>query len=206
MKPPDTISSFCAFLFGLMGALFVLLSMLFVVTGVPVNGGPTWFLLPIGIIFLLTGLGFVLKFQQQKRRIKRLKAEGVLTTGEVQSIRHLVWINWNTSTFVKRPGQCSPWVVQCSYEYQGQTYIVRNGLFWAKPSFRPQQPAIYFDPQSNARLRGHGRHPARSMNGTQWIWNFLEARYSNSYRSAKWMPDQRIGNPLLQIGASASII
>ena len=103
MKPPDTISSFCAFLFGLMGALFVLLSMLFVVTGVPVNGGPTWFLLPIGIIFLLTGLGFVLKFQQQKRRIKRLKAEGVLTTGEVQSIRHLVWINWNTSTFVKRP-------------------------------------------------------------------------------------------------------
>lgn len=101
MKPPDTISSFCAFLFGLMGALFVLLSMLFVVTGVPVNGGPTWFLLPIGIIFLLTGLGFVLKFQQQKRRIKRLKAEGVLTTGEVQSIRHLVWINWNTSTFGK---------------------------------------------------------------------------------------------------------
>ena len=151
MKPPDTISSFCAFLFGLMGALFVLLSMLFVVTGVPVNGGPTWFLLPIGIIFLLTGLGFVLKFQQQKRRIKRLKAEGVLTTGEVQSIRHLVWINWNTSTFVKRPGQCSPWVVQCSYKYQGQTSIVRSGLFWAKPSFRHQQPAIYFDPHHPTR-------------------------------------------------------
>lgn len=151
MKPPDTISSFCAFLFGLMGALFVLLSMLFVVTGVPVNGGPTWFLLPIGIIFLLTGLGFVLKFQQQKRRIKRLKAEGVLTTGEVQSIRHLVWINWNTSMFVKRPGQCSPWVVQCSYKYQGQTYIVRSGLFWAKPSFRYQQPAIYFDPHHPTR-------------------------------------------------------
>ena len=102
MKPPDTISSFCAFLFGLMGALFVLLSMLFVVTGVPVNGGPTWFLLPIGIIFLLTG-------------------------------------------------QCSPWVVQCSYKYQGQTYIVRSGLFWAKPSFRHQQPAIYFDPHHPTR-------------------------------------------------------
>ena len=111
-----------------------------------------WYFSVVDVVGVLTGQATQRGASNYWAKLKeRLKAEGVLTTGEVQSIRHLVWINWNTSTFVKRPGQCSPWVVQCSYEYQGQTYIVRSGLFWAKPSFRHQQPAIYFDPHHPTR-------------------------------------------------------
>ena len=58
------------------------------------------------------------------------------------------WINWNTKTFVNWPGQCSPWVVQCSYCYGGRTYTVKSLLSWIKPATDFQQPVIYLDPRN----------------------------------------------------------
>lgn len=48
MRQPQTIWSLCAFIFGLMGIIFVFLGMLFYITDIPVNGGlqlvfyPNW--------------------------------------------------------------------------------------------------------------------------------------------------------------------
>lgn len=39
MRQPQTIWSLCAFIFGLMGIIFVFLGMLFYITDIPVNGG-----------------------------------------------------------------------------------------------------------------------------------------------------------------------
>ena len=46
MRQPQTIWSLCAFIFGLMGIIFVFLGMLFYITDIPVNGGYNWFFYP----------------------------------------------------------------------------------------------------------------------------------------------------------------
>ena len=53
MRQPQTVWSLCAFIFGLMGIIFVFLGMLFYITDIPVNGGCNWFFIPIGAILLL---------------------------------------------------------------------------------------------------------------------------------------------------------
>lgn len=53
MRQPQTIWSLCAFIFGLMGIIFVFLGMLFYITDIPVNGGCNWSFIPIGAILLL---------------------------------------------------------------------------------------------------------------------------------------------------------
>ena len=150
MRQPQTIWSLCAFIFGLMGIIFIFLGAVFYITGIPVNGGPNWSFIPIGAVILLGSLACLTKCRLQERRIKYLKTKGISVVGNVQSVRHLVWINWNTKTFVNWPGQCSPWVVQCSYCYGGQTYTVKSLLLWIKPSDDFQQPVIYFDPYNPA--------------------------------------------------------
>ena len=52
MRQPQTIWSLCAFIFGLMGIIFVFLGMLFYITDIPVNGGCNWSFIPIGAILL----------------------------------------------------------------------------------------------------------------------------------------------------------
>lgn len=51
MRQPQTIWSLCAFIFGLMGIIFVFLGMLFYITDIPVNGGCNWFLSQLGRSF-----------------------------------------------------------------------------------------------------------------------------------------------------------
>ena len=148
MRQPQTIWSLCAFILGLMGIMFVFLGTVFSITGIPVNGGPNWLFIPIGTVLLLGSLACLAKCRLQKQRIRRLKAAGISVAGKIQSVRHLVWINWNTKTFVNRPGQCSPWVVQCSYCYGGRTYTVKSLLSWIKPTDDFQQPVIYLDPRN----------------------------------------------------------
>lgn len=150
MRPPQTIWSLCAFIFGLMGIIFIFLGAVFYITGIPVNGGPNWSFIPIGAVILLGSLACLTKCRLQERRIKYLKTKGISVVGNVQSVRHLVWINWNTKTFVNWPGQCSPWVIQCSYCYGGQTYTVKSLLSWIKPAADFQQPMIYLDPHNPA--------------------------------------------------------
>ena len=148
MEPPQTIWSFCTFLFRLMGTVFVLLGAFFTMADISVNGRPGWCFIPIGAIVFLFSFGCFFYNLLLDRRIKHLKAEGISVTGKIQSTQHLIWINWNTKTFVNWPGQCSPWVIQCSYCYQGQAYTVKSSLSWLKPSPGPQHPVIYFDPHN----------------------------------------------------------
>lgn len=150
MQRPQTIWSLCAFISGLIGTLFVLLGTIFYIVDISVNGAPNWFFVPIGVLLLLIGIVCSIKYRLEMQRIKYLKAKGISVVGNVQSVRHLVWINWNTKTFVNWPGQCSPWVVQCSYSYSGQTYKVKSILSWLKPSADFQRPVIYFDPSNPA--------------------------------------------------------
>ena len=148
MRQPQTIWSLCAFIFGLMGIIFVFLGMLFYITDIPVNGGCNWFFIPIGAILLLGSVVCLARCGLQEQRRKHLKTNGISVVGKIQSVRHLVWINWNTKTFVNWPGQCSPWVVQCSYCYGGRTYTVKSLLSWIKPATDFQQPVIYLDPRN----------------------------------------------------------
>ena len=150
MRQPQTIWSLCTFISGLMGTIFVFLGIIFYITDIPVNGAPNWFFVPIGVISLLVSIVCLTKCRLQERRIKYLKAKGISVAGNIQSVRHLVWINWNTKSFVNWPGQCSPWVVQCSYCYDGQTYTVKSLLLWIKPAADFQQPIIYLDPRNPA--------------------------------------------------------
>ena len=103
---------------------------------------------PIGAILLLGSIVCLARFGLQEQRRKHLKTNVISVVGKIQSVRHLVWINWNTKTFVNWPGQCSPWVVQCSYCYGGRTYTVKSLLSWIKPATDFQQPVIYLDPRN----------------------------------------------------------
>lgn len=150
MSQPESISAFCASLFGWMGGLFAALGVVFWATGIPTTGGPSWFFVLVGGLLLLAGLGCRVKYRWETRRVERLKREGVSVLGRMQAVRHLVWMNWNTSTFVQVPGSCSPWVVLCAYDYQGQTYTVKSGLAWRKPAASGQRPRIYLDPKNPA--------------------------------------------------------
>ena len=47
MRQPQTIWSLCAFIFGLMGIIFVFLGMLFYITDIPVNGGCNFILVQL---------------------------------------------------------------------------------------------------------------------------------------------------------------
>ena len=150
MRQPQTIWSLCAFIFGSMGIIFVILGTIFYITGIPVNGDPDWSFIPIGAVLLLGSLVCLTRCRLQEQRRKHLKANGISVVGKIQSVRHLVWINWNTTTFVNRPGQCSPWVVQCSYCYGGRAYSVKSLLSCRKPATDFQQPVIYLDPREPA--------------------------------------------------------
>ena len=150
MRQSQTIWSLCAFISGLMGTIFVCLGIIFYLTNISVNGAPNWFFAPIGAILLLVSVVCLTKYRLQEQRKQYLKAKGISVVGDIQSVRHLVWINWNTRTFVNWPGLYSPWVLQCSYSYNGQTYTVKSNLSWLKPSASFQRPVIYLDPNNPA--------------------------------------------------------
>lgn len=162
MRPPQSVWSLYAFAFGLIGAIFVFLGAIFFITRFPVSGAPDGFFLLTGASFLLVSICCLTKSRLQGRRIKRLKMEGVPVAGNIQSVQPVIWINWrNTRTFFNWPGQCSPWVVRCSYCYGGRTYTVKSALSWLKQAAAFQQPVIYLDP----------RHPARAyvdMDTIRW--------------------------------------
>lgn len=161
MRQPRTIWALCAYIFGLMGILFALLGTIFYIAGIPFNGGPNWCFIPVGAAFLLGGAVCWAKRRLKEQRIENLKATGIPVVGSIQSVRHLVWINWNKNTFVNRPGQASPWAVQCSYCYGGRTYTVKSLLSWTKPAAGFQQPVIYLDPCNPA-------HACVDMDTIKW--------------------------------------
>ena len=68
MRQPQTIWSLCAFIFGLMGIIFVFLGMLFYITDIPVNGGCNWSFIPIGAILLLGSIVCLARCGLQEQR------------------------------------------------------------------------------------------------------------------------------------------
>lgn len=82
MRQPQTIWSLCAFIFGLMGIIFVFLGMLFYITDIPVNGGCNWSFIPIGAILLLGSIVCLARCGLQEQRRKHLKTNGISVVGK----------------------------------------------------------------------------------------------------------------------------
>ena len=136
-----SVSGLCALLFGLIGGAFVLMGAVFGLLKVPVRGAvhSGWAFVPLGLAC------------RRHRREARLQAAGIPVAGAVVQVRKYWWINWNTDSFVNWPGKCSPWVVRCSYEYQGQAYQVNSCLLWREPAPGEQRPVVYVDPKRPGR-------------------------------------------------------
>ena len=148
MEPMKSVSGLCALLFGLIGGAFVLMGAVFGLLKVPVRGAvhSGWAFVPLGLAGLLLALACAGLACRRHRREASLRAAGVPVAGAVVQVRKYWWINWNTDSFVNWPGKCSPWVVRCSYEYQGQTYQVNSCLLWREPAPGEQRPVVYVDP------------------------------------------------------------
>ena len=87
MRQPQTIWSLCAFIFGLMGIIFVFLGMLFYITDIPVNGGYNWFFIPIGAILLLRSAGAAQKAPKNKRHFSGRK-NSIRSTSSLDQLEH----------------------------------------------------------------------------------------------------------------------
>ena len=95
MRQPQTIWSLCAFIFGLMGIIFVFLGMLFYITDIPVNGGCNWSFIPIGAILLLGSI--VCLAQLEHKDICKL-ARAMLSVG-----RSMLLLLWRTDLYSQKP-------------------------------------------------------------------------------------------------------
>lgn len=73
-------------------------------------------------------------------------SNGTAVPGRVAQLRYHGFVTWN-----ERSGSCSPWSVLCEYAWKGQTYTVRSGFFWRKPSEYDQHPMVYLDPERPKR-------------------------------------------------------
>lgn len=147
MRPPNSISALCAMTFGLLGAAFLILDVVFGGLGLPVRGASSgWAFLPIGGVCLLIGLVCALAVRRRRRREGRLQSAGVAVPGTIVQVNHHIFINWNLEHFSSWPGRNSPWSVRCTYEYEGRTYGVDSGLLWKEPAPGLQHPTVYVDP------------------------------------------------------------
>ena len=151
MERPNTISGLCVILFGMLGAAFTILGLLFWVMAVPIRGGPSWAFLPVGLLAWLLCLAFSAASRRREARRARLRAEGVAVPGEILSVDRLAWINWNPSTLWNWPGGHSPWRLRCAYRYGGERYQVKSDLLWREPVRSGWRPTVYLDPGNPRR-------------------------------------------------------
>ena len=103
MRQPQTIWSLCAFIFGLMGIIFVFLGMLFYITDIPVNGGCNWFFIPIGAILLLGSIVCLARCGLQEQRRKHLKTNGILARAMLSVGRSMLLLLWRTDLYIQNP-------------------------------------------------------------------------------------------------------
>ena len=108
MRQPESWSQLCAWTLCLIGGAFVLLGAIWGILGLPVRNGTSWSFLPIGLALLLIGLGFALAARQWSRKQARLLAEGVPVPGEIEKVRHEVFVTWNRDGFTNWPGKILP--------------------------------------------------------------------------------------------------
>ena len=105
MGRPNSRAELCAWVLGLMGAFFLLFGGAVLLWDIPVGGaGPDWAFLPIGAALLAAGGGCALACLARRRSQARLRREGTAVSGTVRSVRHHIFVTWNTQSFVNVPG------------------------------------------------------------------------------------------------------
>ena len=135
MGRPNSRAELCAWVLGLMGAFFLLF------------GGAV---LPIGAALLAAGGGCALACLARRRSQARLRREGTAVSGTVRSVRHHIFVTWNTQSFVNVPGRNSPWSAVCGYTWGGRDYTVSTGLLWGEPQ-EGAEVLVWLDPDRPGR-------------------------------------------------------
>ena len=135
MGRPNSRAELCAWVLGLMGAFFLLFGGAF---------------LPIGAALLAAGGGCALACLARRRSQARLRREGTAVSGTVRSVRHHIFVTWNTQSFVNVPGRNSPWSAVCGYTWGGRDYTVAAGLLWGEPQ-EGAEVLVWLDPDRPGR-------------------------------------------------------
>ena len=127
MGRPNSRAELCAWVLGLMGAFFLLFGGAVLLWDIPVGGaGPDWAFLPRGAALLAAGGGCA------------------------RSVRHHIFVTWNTQSFVNVPGRNSPWSAVCGYTWGGRDYTVSTGLLWGEPQ-EGAEVLVWLDPDRPGR-------------------------------------------------------
>ena len=151
MGRPNSRAELCAWVLGLMGAFFLLFGGAALLWDIPVGGaGPDWAFLPIGAALLVAGGGCALACLARRRSQARLRREGTVVSGTVRSVRHHIFVTWNTQSFVNVPGRNSPWSAVCGYTWGGRDYTVSTGLLWGEPQ-EGAEVLVWLDPDRPGR-------------------------------------------------------
>ena len=151
MGRPNSRAELCAWVLGLMGAFFLLFGGAVLLWDIPVGGaGPAWAFLPFGAALLGGGGGCALACLARRRSQARLRREGTVVSGTVRSVRHHIFVTWNTQSFVNVPGRNSPWSAVCGYTWGGRDYTVSTGLLWGEPQ-EGAEVLVWLDPDRPGR-------------------------------------------------------
>ena len=86
----------------------------------------------------------------RRRSQARLRREGTAVSGTVRSVRHHIFVTWNTQSFVNVPGRNSPWSAVCGYTWGGRDYTVSTGLLWGEPQ-EGSEVLVWLDPDRPGR-------------------------------------------------------
>ena len=83
-------------------------------------------------------------------RVFSVDGSGTVVTGTVRSVRHHIFVTWNTQSFVNVPGRNSPWSAVCGYTWGGRDYTVSTGLLWGEPQ-EGAEVLVWLDPDRPGR-------------------------------------------------------
>lgn len=145
MKKPNSLMQLTAYVFMIMGPMFIFLGYLNKVGVLPTTpnskGDPSVIFPIIGIIFLVVGVVFFFIPLYKEKRRENLQLTGIRLQGTVTEIKELLYTKW---------GNQSPYVVYFSYEYSGEKYKGKSYLLWNEPNISEGDViAVYIDKYKN---------------------------------------------------------
>ena len=134
-------ASIVGLVFSLLGAVFTAVGIVFLLNRRSFLGMPLFFPLifaGLGTAFLLTALILLLWALSKEKRRRAVRDRGNLVTATVTELRQ------NRSVMVN--GR-SPWIVECRYEANGQTYLLSSECIWSgRPEIEPgAEVQVYWD-------------------------------------------------------------
>ncbi len=139
----------CAWVLGLMGAFFLLFGGAVLLWDIPVGGRGARLGLPAHRGRPAGGGGVRPGLPGPAAEPGAAAAEGTAVSGTVRSVRHHIFVTWNTQSFVNVPGRNSPWSAVCGYTWGGWDYTVSTGLLWGSP--RRGEALVWLDPDRPGR-------------------------------------------------------